>query len=278
MSLTSTSSTAEPILQRKDALIFLAIADSFCAQTTQRWAQRFDRENWQGFVRQTEDLLKRFGITGMDDLALLTPPSDQEHTAFTRCYFVPEKAWTLIPQEQFYRRGVSGRSCKRALAGGGSGSGCCADGGSTGNDSVDGSSASGGSMGGNGDYSASGVGSDGGSCPASGTVVGGELAPIKNHQHETLLASVGAHLAKSLDESADHFSVMLTYLAFLVHNSLLDEAHHYLCNHFEWLPEYRSALTRVAPYACFYALLLDLIIRIRNACLESYYWRYSCQR
>jgi hypothetical protein len=305
----------EPILQREDAPVFLAIADSFCAQTTQRWARRFDRESWRRFVRQTEDMLQRFEVIGMDDFALFAPPSASEHATFVSCHFTPEKTWSVIPRERFYRQngrgsqsgagrwgvwgsvGCDDPGCNDGLRGGGvwdsGGARSYADGAARDCAAIRGGASSAGSYAdGGGTLSFVVSTTDGaqvanvvGMANAAATVndgpawasEDGEVLYLGNSRRETLLAGVNAHFAQSLNESADHLSVMLTFLAFLMQNNMLKEAHQYLYEHFEWLPEYRSTLLRVAPCAWFYALLLDLVIRIKSAPIQGFYGSYCCQ-
>jgi TorA maturation chaperone TorD len=93
-----------------------------------------------------------------------------------------------------------------------------------------------------------------------------------------MLMSMGAQLAQMSSERPDHLSVMLDFLALLVCNGLFEEAQLYLCEHLEWLPRYKRDLLERAPFAWFYAVLLDVLIRLRASDAQQAFVRAVQQR
>jgi hypothetical protein len=253
-------STARPILKSEDALVFLGIADCFCPRATKRWPERFGPEGWPSFVASAKDLLRRFEAAGIGSLELVAPPTHCEHSAFASFHLVPGKTWALIPKERAYRWKSGRADAQPAQQGREAGEAAAAS--SLAWLEAAGTRCAAGSP-------AAAQTSAAAHMPAPANCTGQAGRP--DITREASRASVLAYFARSYDVSDDHLSVMLTYLAFLVHNKLFAEAHRYIAEHFEWLPAYRSDLLSAAPHACFYAVLLDLVIRISAAPMQKLY-------
>jgi hypothetical protein len=323
---------SQAALSCEDAMLFLAVADSFSLKQAKRWERRLSKDSWSRIIRQTEQLFKRLDITGMDNIALYTLPTQQEHLRFASCHLAPDKVWSCLPLEQAYRQKRRGDisnfdlfafnkchvlingSHNNAPANGGAATlslntGSCwffqnkpikyaeknaddhgtqftqtntqpvlaitgknlASKGVAPRSVVSGNLATEGAEVGNvapGNIAAGNI--------AAGSATSGNIAQMLpdsrfSARHLAALTGVWQHLTDSYEERSDHLSVILSFMAFLVHNRLFAEAHCLLANHLEWLPDYKRDLLNIAPYASFYALLLDMITRIKTAPLLQYH-------